>query len=207
MVKKNKEQSELTRQTIINAAIDVFYEMGVSNATVKNIVDRTKVTRGAFYWHFSNKEEILNCLLDETITKYDAYFEALIKEDLSAIQRLTIHAKNLFETIYSNQKQRKVFAIFMQTVGSQKEMTRFHQHSESAYFDSIKFYKQQFECAMKEKLISNKQSSELLAFGYNAYITGIIDSWFASPTNKNLNIGENAQELIELFLTPLLINK
>ena len=206
MAKKTKEQTEITKQAIIEAAIDVFYEVGLSKATIKNIVDRTELTRGAFYWHFANKEEILSYLLDKTIAKYQHYFEELINESSNSIQLLSQHAINLFTTICDNERERKVFAIFMQTVGSQQEMTEFRQHSESIYFESQEFYKQQFESAKKDNLISEIHSSELLAFGYNAYITGIIDSWYASPTDNNMNIGEHAHSLIELFLAPLLKN-
>ncbi|MET0358298.1 MAG: TetR family transcriptional regulator, partial [Pararhizobium sp.] len=43
---------------ILTAAEHVFFEKGVSNATLEDVASVAGVTRGAIYWHFQNKADI-----------------------------------------------------------------------------------------------------------------------------------------------------
>jgi len=47
-----------TRQRVIEAAYDVFTELGIRDAPVELICDRAGFTRGAFYSNFASKEEL-----------------------------------------------------------------------------------------------------------------------------------------------------
>lgn len=61
-MRRTKEDAELTKQTILKAAVDVFTERGVAKASLEEIARKADVTRGAVYWHFKNKMEIdLRC--------------------------------------------------------------------------------------------------------------------------------------------------
>lgn len=65
MVRKTKEDAELTRLSIINAAREVFLERGVSRTTMEHIATQAGVTRGAIYWHFKNKTELFNAMREQ----------------------------------------------------------------------------------------------------------------------------------------------
>jgi len=57
MVRKTKEDAELTRKSIIIAAREVFLVRGVSRTTMDHIATRAGVTRGAIQWHFKKKNQ------------------------------------------------------------------------------------------------------------------------------------------------------
>ena len=69
MVRKTKEEAENTRREIMNAALDVFYQKGYSRTTFEDIASRINLTKGAVYWHFKNKPELLMELLRERFEK------------------------------------------------------------------------------------------------------------------------------------------
>ena len=56
----------VTRQSILDAAVQVFLEHGVQHSAIQDVADRAGVTRGAVYWHFRNQLDVLEALLDET---------------------------------------------------------------------------------------------------------------------------------------------
>ena len=64
MVRRTKEEAQETRSQILDAAEQAFYERGVARTTLADIAGRAGVTRGAIYWHFSNKSDLLQALLD-----------------------------------------------------------------------------------------------------------------------------------------------
>ena len=63
-MRRTKAEAEETRQRIIGAAELVFYEKGVFETTLEDVARAAGVTRGAIYWHFANKTELLLALHD-----------------------------------------------------------------------------------------------------------------------------------------------
>ena len=67
MVRKTKENAELTRQQIIHGAREVFLKRGVSGSTMEHIAAQANVTRGAIYWHFKNKTELFHAMREQVL--------------------------------------------------------------------------------------------------------------------------------------------
>ncbi|MDO4184290.1 MAG: TetR family transcriptional regulator [Rhodospirillales bacterium] len=63
MVRKTKEETENTRARILDAALDCFYERGFSRTSFDDIAKRINMTKGAVYWHFKEKGELLAALM------------------------------------------------------------------------------------------------------------------------------------------------
>ena len=58
-------RSEATRRKILDAAIDVFNEVGYAAADRGAIIERTGMTKGAFYHHFDSMESLASAIIDE----------------------------------------------------------------------------------------------------------------------------------------------
>jgi AcrR family transcriptional regulator len=58
-------RSEATRRKILDAAIDVFGEVGYGAAGWNTIIDRTGMTKGALYHHFDSKESLASAIIEE----------------------------------------------------------------------------------------------------------------------------------------------
>ena len=65
MARKTKENAELTRQRLIEAARQVFLIRGVSRTTMEHIAIQAGVTRGAIYWHFNNKLDLFQAMREQ----------------------------------------------------------------------------------------------------------------------------------------------
>lgn len=53
-----------TRERLMDAALEVFSEVGIHGASVEMITDRADFTRGAFYSNFDTKEELFLALAE-----------------------------------------------------------------------------------------------------------------------------------------------
>jgi AcrR family transcriptional regulator len=58
-------RSEATRQKILDAAVDVFHEVGYAAADRAAIIERTGMTKGAFYHHFDSMAALASAIIDE----------------------------------------------------------------------------------------------------------------------------------------------
>ncbi len=52
-------KSQLTRNAILQAAVDCFYELGYANTTTENIAQRAGVSRGAMLHHFPSRSGLI----------------------------------------------------------------------------------------------------------------------------------------------------
>jgi AcrR family transcriptional regulator len=82
-MRRTKAEAEQTRETLIQAAIDVFHQRGVTHATLDEIARAAGMTRGAIYWHFRDKLEIFSAL-EERIGLPNAELSAAMKARLEA---------------------------------------------------------------------------------------------------------------------------
>lgn len=64
MARRSKAEAEQTRAAILDAAEKQFFDKGVSCTTLSHIASAAGVTRGAIYWHFANKTDLFNAMLE-----------------------------------------------------------------------------------------------------------------------------------------------
>ncbi|GAA4446812.1 ScbR family autoregulator-binding transcription factor [Actinokineospora soli] len=60
-----QQRAERTRTQILDAAAAVIDQHGFQGARLSGILAEAGVTKGAFYFHFSSKEELAHALIDE----------------------------------------------------------------------------------------------------------------------------------------------
>jgi len=89
------KKAEATRLNMLEKSFELIYAKGYQNASIDDILATTQVTKGAFYYHFKNKDEmglaIINELMKPTLAK--SFIEPLqnTKNPLDAIYNLMYH--------------------------------------------------------------------------------------------------------------------
>ena len=85
MPRKTKEESIKTRSLLLEAALDVFPEKSFSEVTLSVIAERVGMTKGALYWHFKNKSDLLSKLIGEIFLDSEMEFaEKLVERETLA---------------------------------------------------------------------------------------------------------------------------
>lgn len=113
MARKTKAEAELTRQQIIDAARQVFYERGVARTTLEQIAKAAGVTRGAVYWHFANKTELFYAMREQvSLPLLDRGHSLILSENhsdpLDGIEQTLLA---LFNAILDCDKVKQMFEI------------------------------------------------------------------------------------------------
>lgn len=81
MVRRTKEQAQATRVQILDAAERVFHAQGVSRASLAEVAKEAGVTRGAIYWHFENKIDLFQAMLERLHLPLEELARASESED------------------------------------------------------------------------------------------------------------------------------
>lgn len=81
MPKRTYEDSLVTKQNILNTAKRLFSRRGYERTSLSDVAKYAGVTRGAIYWHFSSKEDLLLGLLEKLNT--DLFSNDIVNEAMS----------------------------------------------------------------------------------------------------------------------------
>jgi len=77
------KKAEATRLNILQKAFGLIYEKGYQTTSIDDIIATTQVTKGAFYYHFKNKDEmgmaIINELMKPALTS--SFIDPLQKDE------------------------------------------------------------------------------------------------------------------------------
>src|SRR5438552_1789196 len=74
--KPEQKPKRRTRERIVETSLALFNQFGAPNVTTTVIADELEISPGNLYYHFSNKDEIVNTILER--------FEKEIEETLAA---------------------------------------------------------------------------------------------------------------------------
>ena len=114
MARKTKQEAENTRNAILNAATQVLLMRGIARTHIDDIAREAGLTRGAIYWHFANKADLLNTLWEELINKNDFLFQVMGGTD--EFDPLGFLVEQLFifiEKMPANAHRRRLFHLFL----------------------------------------------------------------------------------------------
>ena len=88
-MRKSKEDTQLTREKIIESAFESFFELGYAETSLSLIAENAGMTRGAIYWHFKDKNELYREVVKIAAEKADVLkFAYSLSEDLSYKERM-----------------------------------------------------------------------------------------------------------------------
>jgi AcrR family transcriptional regulator len=67
---KREQTKVANRRAILDAAREVFAELGYESATVRDIIRRTGLASGTFYNYFKSREEVFEALADDGAARF-----------------------------------------------------------------------------------------------------------------------------------------
>ncbi|MDO9281929.1 MAG: TetR family transcriptional regulator [Methylotenera sp.] len=181
MVRKTKEDAELTRSRIIAAARAVFLARGVSKSTLEHIAAEANVTRGAVYWHFKNKTDIFHAMREQVfLPLIDQMDDTLGLAIDSTENPLTQIEKSLCHTISElneNIEMREIYEIMMIKCEYVDEFAMvLHQilNNCSSLIEKIEIA---YQRAQTQNLLASTLSPRALALDTHLFFGGLLHMW------------------------------
>ena len=121
-MRRSKDDAERTRFAILDAAEQVFCEQGVAGATLEKISRAAGVTRGALYWHFADKTDLLRALHERAAPpQVEIILLAADEENDDPLGMLEAAAIEMLRLFEHDESRQRLFLIMSNHVASDVE--------------------------------------------------------------------------------------
>ncbi|MDF2783902.1 MAG: transcriptional regulator [Pantoea eucrina] len=202
MARKTKAQALETRNQILDAALAHFSEQGVAATSLADIAAAAGVTRGAIYWHFKNKADLLQEIwlrcdagLDDVELEYQTKYP---DDPLSVMRSMLIYI--LDATAKDAQRRALMEIIFhkCEFVGEMSTLVAMQQGLLQACYDRIEtVLRSCIEAGQLPGALNTRQAALLM----RGYINGMMESWLFNP--ESFDLAAEAPQIVDAFLDML----
>lgn len=200
MVRRTKAEALATREQILDAAEMVFHRQGVSRSTLSDIASEAGVTRGAIYWHFKNKQDVLNAMIERITLPLETLAEA--STDTNEPDPLGRHRDvliSLLTNLAHDERQRRAFEIMFQKCELTEENQDILNRHRDAVHRASERTRRTFDNAVRKGQLPASLDTQVAATLLHCQIHGLIDSWLLTP--ERINLEEYASTFVDFFLS------
>lgn len=179
MARRTALQADETRMSIIRAAGRVFCAAGFAGTTLEEIARNAGVTRGAVYWHFENKHNVLENVCQAAALLFEDAFRA--GAGSSPFHALAATAEAFFLTVADQHPARQISALlFKLGEAGSSEIIRAKRVALSVRLRT--YAGDRLELAVKTGLLPATFDILPATLAYEAYVFGVLESWLIAPS-------------------------
>lgn len=192
-MRRTKEEAEATRTQIIKSALSLFAANGPAATNLNSVAEAAGVTKGAIYWHFKNKWDLLDAILTYFTVPVNTFGleseDAVQADPLGDIRNMVV---SLLRNVAINEVYRQVFTLQarLNSVRSvpDKDAQLVHER-----FRSVMELKHRYRCIALKNAIKKGQLPEDLdvqagAAVISAMIEGLVTNSMAMPDFYRLDL-------------------
>jgi TetR/AcrR family acrAB operon transcriptional repressor len=208
VVRRTKEEAQATRHKLLDAAEHVFQAQGVSRTSLQDIARRAGATRGAVYWHFKDKADLFNAMMERVTLPMEESFNAPNgrpegpgDSNANAIDRIRYATVKALRQIVTDAQTRRVFEVATQKVEYVEELQAVRLRHLTVRKGFLNRIEQSMEAASRQAGFKLPVAVPVAAQGLHALIDGLIQNWLLDP--EAFDLLEVGQRVIDVYLRGL----
>ena len=189
MVRRTKADAEATRNSLLDAAECLFQTHGVSRTSLNDIATAAGTTRGAIYWHFKDKADLFNAMMERATLPLEEALACVgdraneLEDPLMALRASLLSALHKTAT---DPQVRRVFEVATLQVEYNAEMRAVRERHLRVRNACVERTAQGLEAAAKSLPDPLPMSLKNAALGLHVMVDGLIHNWLLDPTAFDL---------------------
>jgi TetR/AcrR family acrAB operon transcriptional repressor len=182
MARRTKEDALATRDSILDAAEQLFVKQGVSGTTLQHIATAAGVTRGAIYWHFLDKGAMFNAMMERVKMPLESAMQQLDQANAAEpLEALREYMLCVFRVTVDDPKARRVFEIATLKMEYLDELSAVRERRQQ----NQKAWMARTESRIREGIANGQVKAGVdpyaVALGLWAIVDGLIRAWLLDP--------------------------
>ncbi|RNL63472.1 TetR family transcriptional regulator [Zhongshania marina] len=182
-MRRSKADAEVTRARILDAAGKLFASQGITRTRLTDVANEAGVTRGAIYWHFKDKEALIEAMMDSVGAPTDAALEALSntqKHEIVSLNMLKEVIVDAFERTNQLPALEQITRfVFRYSLCNESESLTNRINSDRKL--AITRLQRFINNAQKAELVRADLSAECLAIHIHTHIIGLFHHHLSAP--------------------------
>ncbi len=191
MARRTKADAEVTRSRLLDAAEHLFQARGVSRTSLADIATAAGTTRGAIYWHFEDKADLFNAMMERVTLPLEETL-ACVGESASTLddplQALRASLLGALRKTAQHEQTRRVFEIATHQVEYNDEMAAVRARHLQVRNDCVKQTAQGLKAAAARQGLKLPIPLHSAALGLHVMIDGLIQNWLLDPQAFTLEV-------------------
>lgn len=192
-----KRDPQATRSALLDAAEYLFEKQGVSRTTLTDIARHAKLTRGAIYWHFKDKVDLFNAMLERVTLPLQSGLEGLCDGPCDPMDILMRRICMGVSQIATDEQTRRVLQIATLMVEHVDELGAVRERRIVSQQNNVKKVIQAMECAAQRRQQKLALPACQLAHGLHALVLGLINDWLI---DSNFDLAQVTQVGVQAYL-------
>ena len=187
MARRTKEEAAATRDSILDAAEQLFVEQGVSRTTLQHIASAAGVTRGAIYWHFDDKGALFNAMMERATLPFECALTVLNKaSEADPLDDLRSFVLEIFRVTEQDPKARRVFEIASLKVEFVSELDAVRVRRSQSKKEWMAHVEERIKVGIRGGQIRADVNARVQALGLWSMMDGLIRNWMFEPGSFGL---------------------
>ena len=178
MARRTKEEALETRKAVLDAAELVFQEKGVARTSLAEVAAAAGVTRGAIYWHFENKADLFDAMMQRVFDPLEAKLAELqAHERENPLDVLRSMARYFFDRIASDPRHLRVLEIAWHKCEYVGEMATIRDNHLECGNRYLAINEEAIRLARERGFVPASVDPRRAAVGLMAVVDGLIVNW------------------------------
>jgi TetR/AcrR family acrAB operon transcriptional repressor len=202
MVRRTKQDALGTRNLILDTAELVFERRGVSRTSLNEIAQAAGLTRGAIYWHFEDKADLFNAMMQRVVLPMEeAVTRSGSKELADPVEYVRQTFIDALRKTVRDPQVRRVFEIATHKVEYVDELKAVRDRHLAVRNNCMAHVARTITLAMQRGSLKRRVPARAAALGLHALIDGLIQNWMLDP--KAFDLVRVGTQVIDTYLAGL----
>jgi TetR/AcrR family acrAB operon transcriptional repressor len=182
MPRRTKEDALATRHLLLDAAELVFSQKGVSRTSLNDIAQAAGVSRGAIYWHFKNKADLFNAMMDRITLPMEAELQQIgLDQKLDPVAELRSAILDAMRKIATDARTRRVFEVATLKVEYVDELLAIKARHVRSHTNVVNLMQHSLRDASARRELPLPICDLIASQGLHSLVVGLINSWLLEP--------------------------
>ena len=187
MSRKTKLEAQATRSHILDTAELVFERRGVSGTSLHEIAKAAGLTRGAIYWHFEDKADLFNAMMERVKLPLEEAANAVgFQLPDASVAQMRDGFIAVLKKVVDNPQMRRVFEIATHKVEYVDGMEAVRERHLQVRDECMADIRRNLTRAMQRGEFDRRMSSRTAAIGLHALVDGLLHNWMLAPGEFDL---------------------
>ncbi|HYF41358.1 MAG TPA: TetR family transcriptional regulator [Ramlibacter sp.] len=177
MPRSTKEEALATRSRLLDAAERVFQAKGLSGTSLADIAAEAGTTRGAIYWHFRDKADLFNAMIERVSLPLEHSLQEAAQARPDPLPILRAAVLQALQRTVSDPQTRRVFEVATHKVEYVEGVCAVRQRHLDVRSQCVEDMKTALARSARHRGVRLPVPVEAAARGLHALVDGLIQNW------------------------------